>query len=164
MADVTRAKAPDLDEDGFYAPGSWTREQLVAFANEIDSLAPDGRETAVDLGIVRAVKVLRDGGVETFESCEGGDGHSMAGPTVRFIGDVEAGWKALAVCLTYAFPVCALRRDWTISVNGEPHEHNGRSSSAARSRRHPRSGHSLRGLPIGFVPMPAMALPSRFTR
>jgi hypothetical protein len=49
-----------LDEHGFYAPGAWTREQLVGFANEIDSLVPDGRETAVDLGIVRAVKTLRD--------------------------------------------------------------------------------------------------------
>lgn len=111
----------DLDEHGFYAPGSWTREQLVAFANEIDDLPPQGRETAVDLGIIRGVKTLRDKGVETFESCEGGAGHSMVEPTVRFHGDAEAGWKALSVCLTYDFPVRALRRYWRISSTGEPH-------------------------------------------
>lgn len=110
----------DLDEHGFYAPGQWTRDQLVAFANEIDSLAPEGRETAVDLGIVRAVKTLRDAGIETCESCEGGEGHSMAEPTVRFIGEAEAGWRGLAVCLNYGFPVRALRRYWAVSTNGEP--------------------------------------------
>ena len=110
----------DLDEHGFYAPGSWTREQLIAFANEIDSLAPEGKETAVDLGIVRAVKTLRDHGVETSQSCEGGEGHSMAEPTVRFIGGPEAGWKALSVCLTYDFPVSALRRYWRVDRRGEP--------------------------------------------
>lgn len=120
LSSVREETVSDVDEFGFYAPGSWTREQLVAFANELDSLAPEGRETAVDLGIIRAVKTLRDKGVETFESCEGGDGHSMAEPTVRFLGGVEAGWKALSVCLTYDLPVRALRRYWRISSNGEP--------------------------------------------
>jgi hypothetical protein len=115
-------KVSDLDRNGFYAPGSWTRDQLVAFANEIDSLAPEGRETAVDLGIVRAVKTLRDAGVETTQSCEGGEGHSMAEPTVRFIGEAGAPWKALGVCLTYGFPVSAVRRFWRISPNGEPQD------------------------------------------
>jgi hypothetical protein len=66
---------------GFYAPGSWTREQLVAFANELDPLVPERREIAVDLVIVRGVKALRDREVETFESCDCGDGHRPgAGP------------------------------------------------------------------------------------
>lgn len=112
--------ASDLDDNGFYAPGSWTREQLVGFANEIDRHAPTGRETAVDLGIVRAVKTLRDKGLSTFESCEGGPGHAFTEPTIRFAGGAAAGWKALSVCLTYGFPVSDLRRYWTVNSTGEP--------------------------------------------
>ena len=118
MTEVARPSG--VDENGFYAPGDWTRDQLVEFANEIDRHAPAGKETAVDLGIVRAVKALRDAGVHTFESCEGGEGHSFPEPTIRFAGDLAAGWKALSVCLTYGFPVSDLRRYWTVSPNGEP--------------------------------------------
>lgn len=74
----------------------------------------------LDAGIARAVDVLRDNGIETFESCEGGTGHSMPEPTVRFHGAAEAGWRALALCLAYGFPVLALRRYWAIHANGEP--------------------------------------------
>jgi hypothetical protein len=56
-------RASDLDENGFYAPGDWTPEQLRAFGKTIDP--------QIDLGIVRAVKVLSDAGIATFESCEG---------------------------------------------------------------------------------------------
>lgn len=109
----------DLDENGLYCPGTWTRDQLVGFANELDSLVPAGRETAVDLGIIRAVKALRDNGVETFESCEGGEGHSMTEPTVRFLGEVEAGWKALSICLTYGLPVRAHHRGQHDALDGQ---------------------------------------------
>jgi hypothetical protein len=38
---------------------------------QMDSLVPD-----LDPGIVRAVRVLVEAGIETFESCEGGPGHA----------------------------------------------------------------------------------------
>lgn len=79
-------------------------------------LDPNG---GMDLGIVRAVKVLTDCGIETFESCEGGPGHSMPEPTVRFCGPPEAGWRALSVCLAHGLPVLALRRYWSVE-DGEP--------------------------------------------
>jgi hypothetical protein len=40
----------------------------------------------VDKGIRHAVAVLWAGGVETFESCEGGKGHAYPEATVRFHG------------------------------------------------------------------------------
>jgi hypothetical protein len=45
----------------------------------------------IDLGIVRAVKILRDAGFETFEACEGGGEHAYPEPTVRFDG-LRKGW------------------------------------------------------------------------
>jgi hypothetical protein len=43
----------------------------------------------LDPGIGPYVDVLRAAGIETFESCEGGDGHAYAEPTVRFAGGRE---------------------------------------------------------------------------
>lgn len=75
--------------------------------------------TGLDEGVKRYVEVLIKAGIETFESCEGGKGHSYPEPTVRFYGDRSEGFKALAVAQQHAFPVCALQRTWPI-VDGEP--------------------------------------------
>jgi hypothetical protein len=110
------AKQPvgDLDENGFYGPGGWTVEQLREFGRAVDP--------QIDIGIVRAVKVLSDAGIETFESCEVGPGHSMPYPTVRFHGlsTHAEGWRALAICLTYGLPVLSLKRYWDVNSLGEP--------------------------------------------
>jgi hypothetical protein len=57
-------------------------------------------EPPLDPGIADAVRVLRAAGVETFESCEGGQGHSYPEPTVRFHGDRGEGFRALAAMLS----------------------------------------------------------------
>jgi len=67
-----------------------------------------------DLGIVWAVKVLRDAGVETFESCEGGPGHSYREPTVAFHGPPSEGFRAYAVAIQYRLPIYDLRRVWCV--------------------------------------------------
>ncbi|MDP1707975.1 MAG: hypothetical protein Q8L89_02770 [Gammaproteobacteria bacterium] len=59
----------------------------------------------LDSGIRRAVLILRRGGIETFESCEGGNGHAFTEPTIRFHGDTAAGFKAYAVAKDYGLPV-----------------------------------------------------------
>ena len=74
----------------------------------------------LDPGIERAVKLLQEHGVETYESCEGGLGHSYPEPTVRFHGTPAAGWRALEVCFNFALPVSALRRVWLILDRHEP--------------------------------------------
>jgi hypothetical protein len=73
----------------------------------------------LDSGIRDAVRILAEAGIETFESCQGGDGHAYPEPTVRFYGERDAGWKALAVAQTVRLGVSELRRVWPI-LDGEP--------------------------------------------
>lgn len=68
----------------------------------------------LDAGIAKAVRILRAAGVETFESCEGGPGHSYPEPTIRFHGDAPEGFRALAAAMKEGFPVAELRRVWPI--------------------------------------------------
>lgn len=70
-----------------------------------------------DRGIKNYVERLRQSGIETFESCEGGAGHAYPEPTVRFHGGSEAGWRALAVCLGHRLPITCLRRIWPVLKN-----------------------------------------------
>ncbi len=73
----------------------------------------------MDRGIEPIVRILYDNGIETTESCEGGAGHSFPEPTVRFTGEYEAGFRALAIAQCHGLNVSALRRFWSV-VNGEP--------------------------------------------
>ena len=71
-------------------------------------------EPPLDEGIRDIVHVLIANGVEAFESCEGGRGHSYAEPTVRFLGSSGEGFSALSVALDHALPVKELSRSWEI--------------------------------------------------
>jgi hypothetical protein len=82
-----------------------------------NAYSPDD-DSQLDAGIRRAVVVLRQGGVETFESCEGGKGHAYREPTIRFRGDRSEGYKALAAAMQAGLPVAELRRVWPI-LDGE---------------------------------------------
>ncbi len=72
-------------------------------------------ENSLESGIKEYVLFLRANGVETFESCEGGPGHSFPEPTIRFYGDKYEGIKATYLCLANEVPLCQIRR--TITVN-----------------------------------------------
>lgn len=74
--------------------------------------------SALDAGVRHYVEVLIEGGIETFESCQGGDGHAFAEPTVRFYGGRPEGYRALAVALERGLPVAELQRVWPV-VQGE---------------------------------------------
>jgi hypothetical protein len=76
-------------------------------------------DSPLDPGIEHAVLALAAGGVETFESCQGGLGHAFPEPTVRFYGDAAEGYKALAVAIRAGLPVIDLRRVWPV-IDGEP--------------------------------------------
>lgn len=77
-------------------------------------------EPPLDEGIREIVVVLAENGVETFESCEGGRGHSFPWPTVRFEGSNSEGLRALAVAIANGLPVDGLRRTWGV-VEGAIH-------------------------------------------
>lgn len=80
----------------------------------LDKFEPD-IDMALDAGIRDYVLRLRSEGIETFESCEGGEGHSFLEPTVRFCGGPHEGFKAVSVALMYGLPVTNLRRYYRIS-------------------------------------------------
>jgi len=74
------------------------------FCTQIDPANP------VDRWISYAVKVLRDGGIETYESCEGGSGHACLEPTVRFHGKAGEGFRAFGIAQQSSLPIRSLRR------------------------------------------------------
>jgi len=72
----------------------------------------------LDAGIAPAVKILRDAGIETYESCEGGPGHSFPEPTIRFYGGRAEGYRAAGIALRLGLPVFEIRRFWSV-IDGE---------------------------------------------
>lgn len=77
-------------------------------------------EPPLDDGIREIVLTLVAQGVETFESCEGGDGHAFPEPTVRFEGDLAEGPRAFAAAIACDLPVARLRRTWGV-IDGMLH-------------------------------------------
>jgi hypothetical protein len=76
-------------------------------------------DSPLDPGIAAAVEALQAAGVETFESCEGGEGHAYPEPTVRFHGGQAEGFRALSAAMVVGLPVAKLRRVWPV-LDNEP--------------------------------------------
>lgn len=74
---------------------------------------------SLDDGIRDVVRILASAGIETFESCQGGEGHAFFHPTIRFHGERGEGFRALGIALGNNLNVFSLRRAWTIE-DGEP--------------------------------------------
>ena len=89
----------------------------VGYAHVLDIPWLEG----LDPGIEGWVNLLRVHHVETYESCEGGEGHSYPEPTIAFRGNRSAGFHALHVALTHDLPVSEIRRVWEIYDGGDPH-------------------------------------------
>src|SRR5437870_2124213 len=89
-----------------------------------DPTLPNYNRTLGDIPLDRwisyAVKVLREARIETYESCDGGPGHSFPEPTVRFYGGPAEGHRALAMALQHGLPAFSIRRFWSV-LEGEPH-------------------------------------------
>ena len=71
----------------------------------------------LDPGIAKTVIALRAAGVETFESCEGGEGHTFDVPTIRFRGTARCGFLVLGLAMKNCWPVVALQRSWKVIEN-----------------------------------------------
>jgi hypothetical protein len=73
-----------------------------------------GLDLPLDAGIRDFVLALRSGGIETFESCEGGKGHAVPEPTIRFHGPASEGFKAFAIAKERGLPVFKVRLAYTV--------------------------------------------------
>ena len=82
-------------------------------------LVNEPNDLDLDPSIRRTVIILMEAGVETYESCQGGTGHSFPEPTVRFHGEHAEGFRALAVAMQHGLDVVALRHVWSV-IDGEP--------------------------------------------
>lgn len=76
--------------------------------------AQDLSEVPLDAGIARAVHIVNEANVFTYESCEGGEGHAFPEPTVRFSGNRSEAFRALAALLDYGLRVFEMRHVWRI--------------------------------------------------
>jgi hypothetical protein len=69
----------------------------------------------VDDGIIGVVRLLRDAGVHTYSSCQGGGyllGHGYLLPTVCFEGDDEEGERAEKIADGAGYQVRQISRTW----------------------------------------------------
>lgn len=73
----------------------------------------------LDEKISNAVNILYNEGINTFESCQGGEGHAYPEPTIRFHGDRAEGFRALFVALKNNLVITTLSRVYDI-IDGEP--------------------------------------------
>ncbi len=80
---------------------------------ELEKFEP-ATDMPLDAGIRRYVLLLRSGGVETFESCQGGEGHPFPEPTIRFHGGMGAGFKAFGVARELGLPVSSVRLSYAV--------------------------------------------------
>ncbi len=76
-------------------------------------------DVPLDEGIAHHVYLLRAGGIETYESCQGGEGHAFPDPTIRFYGQHSEGFRALAWAMEHGLRPAELRRFWAVN-DGEP--------------------------------------------
>ncbi|WP_420432538.1 hypothetical protein [Hyphobacterium sp.] len=79
----------------------------------MSGISPDS--LPLDAGVAPYVEVLRAGGIDTIESCQGGVGHSAPEPFVRFNGDAFEGYRAFALAMQHGFPVAQLRRVYDVN-------------------------------------------------
>jgi hypothetical protein len=72
----------------------------------------------LDPGIVGTVKFLREAGVRTVSSCEGGDGHPYADPMVRFLGDVAEARRVVRLSRREGLIPFEIAKSWRLSGRG----------------------------------------------
>ena len=66
------------------------------------------------------VNLLREEGIETIYSCQGGEGHLEDSPMIQFEGAIGDQWHALAVCDHWGLPLLQIKQSWSI-YDGQPH-------------------------------------------
>lgn len=67
---------------------------------------------AIDAKIERFVRILRLNGVNTIQSCQGGEGHPSQHPMVWFLGDQGEGMRAAGIAMNHGYQILYLNRQW----------------------------------------------------
>lgn len=68
----------------------------------------------IDPEIAAALHALADYGIDTFSSCQGGEGHTCGMPEILFLGDDHAGLYAVWLLEAAGFRVWELSRHWDL--------------------------------------------------
>lgn len=87
---------------------------VVTCEADLERYAPSV-DMPLDAGIRRYVLALRSGGVETIQSCQGGEGHPCPEPMVSFAGGTGAAFKAYGVSRDFGLPVCRLQMYYSLN-------------------------------------------------
>lgn len=84
-------------------------------------IMPDSWYEILDEGIRFPVRVLHAAGLETCQSCQGGEGHDMPHPTIHLPspGRDADGFHALAALASYGIDVLHVGIQWSV-VQGMP--------------------------------------------
>lgn len=83
--------------------------------NSHHKMETDKWYSGLDDGIRFPVRVLHARGIETGQSCQGGDGHAYDHPTVDLLGATPgAGFAALAALTEYGLRVRDVALLWTV--------------------------------------------------
>ena len=72
-------------------------------------------EPPIDLGVERAVLILKQHDIETYESCQGGEGYAYPEPTVALHGIYADAIRALSIAIAHGMPASEFRRVWGIA-------------------------------------------------
>ena len=70
----------------------------------------------LDEGIKRYVRVLREAGIETFESCQGGPGHPCPEPFICLSNEPSAGFEAFTAAMRAGLPVRELKLSYDVQM------------------------------------------------
>jgi hypothetical protein len=87
-----------------------------------DIIQPTEEEiiAGLDPGIRDAVVLLREHGISTGESCQGGPGHSSGWPWITFGGNEHAGLWAVWLLESAGISVDRLNRTWRLDSGSYP--------------------------------------------
>lgn len=111
--------------DGLIAARRTLTEEIERRASGIElrtKMMPESWYARLDAGIRFPVRVLHAaGGIETCQSCQGGDGHDYDRPTIDLCYNDGAGLRALAALHEFGLEVRDLAILWHVS-HGLPEE------------------------------------------
>lgn len=105
----------------------------------------------IDPDVAAALHALADYEIDTFSSCQGGEGHACVLPEILFLGDENAGLYAVWLLEAQGFRVWEVSRHWGLDF-GQPRTPFWRVKLRSLEPMGPRSGTArVTGQPVTAV-------------